>query len=56
MDTNEYLNVNEAASFLKIKSGTLYNWVDHNKIPFKKANGRLLFSKAELIEFIENSK
>jgi excisionase family DNA binding protein len=44
----------EAAEILKVSQGTLRNWVCAKKIPFKKANGKVLFSVNELQDWLEN--
>jgi excisionase family DNA binding protein len=45
------LNIKEASEFLKVATGTLYQWKSEGKIPFVKINGRLCFKKQTLIEF-----
>lgn len=48
----EYLSVYEVAKLFKVEQKTVYNWVSLNKIPHRKANGRLLFPRQEINEFI----
>jgi predicted DNA-binding transcriptional regulator AlpA len=62
-DENETMNIQKTASFLNLSTATLYSYVKKTKIPFKKANGRLVFSKSELnkwkqdpIAAIDNNK
>ncbi len=52
----EFLSVYEVAKLFKIEQKTVYNWVSLNKIPHKKANGRLLFPRDEINEFMEKRK
>jgi excisionase family DNA binding protein len=54
MDTQTkatFLNVNEAAEFLRIAPKTLYGLVNQRRIPFRKAGRRLLFLESELLEW-----
>jgi excisionase family DNA binding protein len=46
-----FLNVNEAAEFLRIAPKTLYGLVSQRRIPFRKAGRRLLFLQSELLEW-----
>jgi excisionase family DNA binding protein len=48
------LTYQEAATALRVSAGTLRNWVAAQKIPFKKANGRVLFSEPELEIWLNN--
>ena len=47
------LTCSEAAEALKVSQGTIRNWVCAKKIPFKKANGKVLFSVTELQDWLE---
>lgn len=44
----EYLDIIDVARILKVEQKTVYNWVSLGKIPFLKANGRLLFLREEI--------
>lgn len=44
----EFLTVEEAATFLRVKPDTLYSWVHKERIPFRKHGSRLVFSKRDL--------
>jgi excisionase family DNA binding protein len=46
-----YMNVREAAEFLRIAPKTLYGLVSQRRCPFRKAGRRLLFLESELIEW-----
>jgi len=46
-----FLNINEAAEFLRIAPKTLYGLVSQRRIPFRKAGRRLLFLQSELLEW-----
>ena len=47
-----YLTVEQAAAFLKLVKGTVYNLVHKNSIPFHKSGKRILFKKSELSEWM----
>jgi len=44
----EYLDIIDVSKMLKVEQKTIYNWVWANKIPYLKANGRLLFLREEV--------
>lgn len=44
----DMLTVKEASKLLSMSAFNLYSYVKHKKIPFKKENSRLYFSKQEL--------
>ena len=44
----EYLDIIDVSKFLKVEQKTIYNWVWAGKIPYLKANGRLLFLREEI--------
>ena len=44
----EYLDIIDVSKLLKIEQKTIYNWVSQGKIPYFKANGRLLFLREEV--------
>lgn len=52
---NTLLNVQEAASYLRISTSTLYRWVHQKKIKHVKIGSRELFSQEYLDEFIKNN-
>ena len=39
----EYLDIIDVSKILKVEQKIIYNWVWAGKIPYPKANGRLLF-------------
>lgn len=43
-----FMNLIEAAEFLRISSQTLYRWVHQRRIPVRKHGSRLVFSRADL--------
>lgn len=47
-----YLDVIDVAKILKVEQKTIYNWVWAGKIPYLKANGRLLFLREEIDEML----
>lgn len=44
----EYLDIIDVSRMLKVEQKTIYNWVWAGKIPYLKANGRLLFLREEI--------
>jgi excisionase family DNA binding protein len=47
----KFLNVQEAAAFLRVSSRTVFGWVSQRAIPHRKAGRRLLFLESELLEW-----
>lgn len=52
---NNLLNVQEAASYLRISTSTLYRWENQKKIKRIKIGSRVLFSEDYLKEFVKNN-
>lgn len=52
----EYLDIIDVSKLLKVEQKTVYNWVWSGKIPYLKANGRLLFKRKEIDEMLENDR
>lgn len=48
----EYLDIIDVSKILKVEQKTIYNWVWAGKIPYLKANGRLLFLRREIDEML----
>lgn len=48
-----YLDIVETARLFRVEQKTIYNWVSSGKIPAKKLNGRLLFSRLQIEKLIE---
>ena len=48
----EYLDIIYVSRILKVEQKTVYNWVSQGKIPYLKANGRLLFLREEIDEML----
>ena len=46
------LNIKETARYLHISISTLYRWVHRKEIKYIKIGSRVLFSQADLAEFI----
>ena len=49
----EYLDIIDVSQILKMEQKTIYNWVWAGKIPYLKANGRLLFLRKEIDEMVQ---
>jgi excisionase family DNA binding protein len=52
----EFISATEACKILKITLPTLYSKVSLREVPFYKKGNRLHFSKAELLEWIQEGK
>ncbi|ASE62009.1 DNA-binding protein [Chryseobacterium indologenes] len=52
----EFIGAMEACKILKISLPTLYSKVSLREVPFYKKGNRLHFSKAELLEWIQDGK
>lgn len=52
----QFLNTKEAAAFLQISVGKIYQLTMKKAIPFYKPEGKLYFKKSELIEYINKNK
>ena len=48
----EYLDIIDVSKILKVEQKTIYNWVWSEKIPYLKANGRLLFLREEIDKMV----
>ena len=48
----EYLDIIDVSKIFKVEQKTIYNWVWAGKIPYLKANGRLLFLREEIDEMV----
>jgi len=44
-ENGQFMTVEEAAEFLRVKSSTIYSWVSQGKIPHSKVGSRVLFEK-----------
>ena len=49
----EYLDIIDVSKILKVEQKTIYNWVWAGKIPYLKANGRLLFLRKKIDEMVQ---
>ena len=52
----EYMDIDEASKFLKLKKSTIYQFVFRRQIPFYKNTKKLLFKKSDLIEWVEKDR
>jgi excisionase family DNA binding protein len=46
-----FIEVEEAAELLRVKKKTIQEWVSQDKIPFRRANGRVIFLLSELLNW-----
>ena len=52
----EYLDIIDLSKLLKVEQKTIYNWVSQGKIPYIKANGRLLFLRDEVDKMLRRTE
>lgn len=52
----EYLNIDEASTFLSVAKATLYVKVSRREVPSIRKGKRLYFSKLDLIEYLNSGK
>lgn len=52
----EYLDIIDVSKLLKVEQKTIYNWVTQGKIPYLKANGRLLFLREEIADMLRSGR
>lgn len=48
----EVLNIDDAAEYLGVSRGTLYNWCSQRRVPFIKIGSRTMFRKRDLDTWI----
>lgn len=53
---DDILTKKEVAKYLKISIATINRLMKEKKIPYSKINGRVLFLKKRLIQWIESKK
>jgi len=51
-----FLTIEEAASFLKISVHTIYSKVSRKELPSMKRNGRLYFSNLDLVNYLKSGR
>ena len=51
----EPLDINEAAKFLGLKPGTVYNMISRRVLPFHKVGRRVLFRETELAAWFDST-
>ena len=52
----EFMDIEDASKFLKLKKATLYQMVFKREIPFYKSTKKLLFKKSDLINWVEKDR
>ena len=53
---DQIFGIKEASSFLNVEVSTIYTNVSRGIIPSMKRNGKLYFSKRELLEYLKGGK
>lgn len=51
-----FLTIEEAATFLKISIHTIYSKVSKKELPSMKRNGRLYFSNLDLVNYLKSGR
>lgn len=51
----EPLNIDQAARFLGLKKGTVYNMIARRAIPYHKVGRRVLFTQGELASWFDST-
>lgn len=52
----EFMDLEEASQFLKLKKSTIYQLVFRKEIPYYKSTKKLLFKKNELVDWVESNR
>lgn len=55
-DQDEFLTIPQAAKLLHLSVPTIYGKTHRNELPFMKRGKRVLFSKKQLIEYMEQGR
>jgi len=55
-DQDEFLTIPQAAKLLHLSVPTMYGKTHRNELPFMKRGKRVLFSKKQLIEYMEQGR
>lgn len=50
--TDRLLTVAEVANYLRVRPGTVYQWVSRRRIPFLKAGSKVRFRRAEIDDWL----
>ena len=56
MSDEVFFNVDEAATFLRVKKCTIYRWVHERRISYRKHGSRLVFTMKSLMDWSEKQK
>lgn len=55
-ETEMFLTIEQAATFLSLSKNTIYTLVHKSKIPVSKQGKRLYFSEQELVEWVKSGR
>jgi len=50
------VTIDELTSILRIRKGTIYNWVYRRKIPYMKVGRRVLFDLKEIAKYLDGCR
>lgn len=53
---DDIMTIDETAKLIKLAKSSVYGLVHQKKIPFNKVGKKLYFSKAEILQWINNGK
>jgi len=56
MDPDRWLTVEEAAKYLRVAKGTLYNWISQRRIPFCRRGRVLRFERDALDRWLAGGR
>lgn len=51
--STEYLDIGQAAKFLRMSESSLYTYTSQRRVPFIKRGGRLHFKKPDLLAWLD---
>ena len=55
-ETMQLMNVKQVSQMLAVKESTLYDWVEKNKIPYRKMGRLVRFNHDEIVRWLKNLK
>ena len=52
----QLMNIKQVSQMLAVKESTLYDWVEKNKIPYRKMGRLVRFNHDEIVKWLKNLK
>lgn len=54
---DNYINIDEAAEYLGVKTSTIRSWIKKKNMPFHRVGGKLLkFKRSEIDDWVNSEK